>query len=66
MSEKEALKHGFVNDEIVNVYKNNQLIFEAHIKIEPVSFTELHIDTTEEILYDLHQDCEVEIRKCGK
>lgn len=66
MSEKEALKHGFVNDEIVNVYKNNQLLFDAHIKIEPVSFTELHIDTTEEILYDLHQDCEVEIRKCGK
>ena len=63
---KEALKEGFENGEIVNVYKENKYLFDAHIKIEPVSFTELHIDTSEEIIYDLHQDCEVEIRKCGK
>lgn len=66
MGEKEALKEGFTNGEVVNVYKDNKYLFDAHIKIEPVSFTELHIDTTEEIIYDLHQDCEVEIRKCGK
>ena len=66
IGEKEALKGGFENDEIVNVYKENKYLFDAHIKIEPVSFTELHIDTSEEIIYDLHQDCEVEIRKCGK
>ena len=66
IDEKEALKEGFENGEIVNVYKENKFLFDAHIKIEPVSFTELHIDTSEEIIYDLHQDCEVEIRKCGK
>ena len=66
IDEKEALKEGFENDEIVNVYKENKYLFDAHIKIEPESFTELHIDTSEEIIYDLHQDCEVEIRKCGK
>lgn len=66
MGEKEALKEGFKNEEVVNVYKDNKYLFDAHIKIEPVSFTELHIDTNEEIIYDLHQDSEVEIRKCGK
>lgn len=66
MGEKEALELGFVNDEVVNAYKDNKFLFDAHIKIEPISFTELHIDTTEEIIYDLHQDSEVEIRKCGK
>ena len=66
MGEKEAAELGFSNDEVVNVYKDNKYLFDAHIKIEPMSFIELHIDTNEEIIYDLHQDCEVEIRKCGK
>lgn len=66
MSEEEAEINGFSNNELINVYKDGNYLFDAHIKIEPESFTELHIDTTEEIIYDLHQDCEVEIKKCGK
>ena len=66
MDPKEAKRLSLKDREEVKVYKNNKALFKAKIKIENPSFTELHIDTHEEIIYDLHQGDGVEVRKCGK
>jgi propanediol utilization protein len=63
---KEAKNLCLKNKEVVAIYKNRKELFKAQIKIENPSFTELHIDTHEEIIYDLHQGDEVEVYKCGK
>ena len=52
--------------EEVEVYKDNNYLFNAKIKILDPSFIEIHIDTVEEKIYDLHQGNEVEFKKCGK
>lgn len=54
------------NKEVVNVYYNNKYIFDALIKISIPGYNEIHIDTVEERVYDLHQDDLVEFKKCGK
>ena len=66
ITKKEAKKLSLKDKEEVAIYKNNEEIFKARIKVEDPSFTELHIDTYEEIIYDLHQGDEVEVYKCGK
>lgn len=66
MSKKEAKKNKLKNKELVIIKKGNKELFKATMKIEKESFTELHIDTFEEKLYDLHQGEEVELIKCGK
>ena len=60
MSEEDANKYHLQNHELIKVYKNDKYLFDAHIKIGNF-VNELHIDTEEEIIYDLHQDSEVEI-----
>lgn len=66
MSKKEAKKYKLKNKELVSIKKDNKILFQARMKLEKESFTELHIDTYEEKLYDLHQGEEVELIKCGK
>lgn len=66
MDELTAKENGFVDKEIVSIYKNDKYIFDAKIKIAKNAFTELHIDTKEEQDFDLHQNEEVSIKKCGK
>lgn len=63
MDFKAAKKMGFKDKELVSVRRGKEEIFTAKIKIENPSFTELHIDTHEEIIYDLHQGEEVDIFK---
>ena len=54
------------NKESVEVYRNNEYLFNAIIKLSDPGFNELHIDTVEEKEYDFHQGEEIEFRKCGK
>lgn len=66
MDPETAKKLDLVNKEIVNVYQNDKLIFDALIKISDPAYVEIHIDTDEEVEFDLHQNDEVEFKKCGK
>ena len=66
MDKETAKKLDLVNKEIVNVYQNDKLIFDALIKISDPAYVEIHIDTDEEVEFDLHQNDEVEFKKCGK
>ena len=51
---------------LTSYYKNDKLIFDALIKISDPAYVEIHIDTDEEVEFDLHQNDEVEFKKCGK
>lgn len=66
MDPETATKLELTNKEPVNVYKDNKLLFSALIKISTPAYIEIHIDTDEEIQYDLHQNDKVEFKKCGK
>lgn len=66
MTIETANKQGYSNKETVEVYKDGKYIFNAIIKITDPAFDELHIDTVEEKLYNLHNNDEVEFKKCGK
>lgn len=56
----ETLKDLHLEDkQEVKVYRNNQFIFTAKLKLSKPGFNELHIDTVEEKIYDLHQGEEV-------
>ena len=66
MTVETAKEQGLVNKESVEVYKDGKYLFNAIIKITVPAFNELHIDTVEENIYDLHQNEEVDFRKCGK
>lgn len=60
-------KNALLKDgEEVAIYQGRKEILRAYVKIENPSSTELHIDTHEEIIYDLHQGDGVEVYKCGK
>ena len=50
----------------MQIIKNDKLIFDALIKISDPAYVEIHIDTDEEVEFDLHQNDEVEFKKCGK
>lgn len=65
MTKEDAKKLNVTNKEIVSIKKNNKEIFKSKVKIQDLSYLELHIDTYEEKLYDLHQGDEVEICKIG-
>ncbi len=54
-----------IDKQEVLVYKNDKYLFNAKIKLSDPGFNELHIDTVEEAMYDLHQGEEVTF-KCGK
>ena len=66
MQKEKADELNLNNKEEVNIYKNDKYIFNAKIKISDPAFNELHIDTVEEKIYDLHQGDEVRFEKCGK
>ena len=66
MTAETMQKLNLENKEKVEIYKNDKYLFDAFIKLSNPGFDELHIDTTEEKVYDLHQGEEVELRKCGR
>lgn len=66
MDSKTASELDLMNDEKVLIYKDGKEIYDANIKIIDPSFIELHLDTDEAALYNLKQDDEVEVFKCGK
>jgi len=66
MTEVTAEEQNLINKEEVEVYHNNEFMFNAIIKITNPAYNELHIDTVEEKYFNLHQNEEVEFKKCGK
>jgi propanediol utilization protein len=66
LNSETALNENLEDNEIVEIFYNNEYIFDAEIKITEDAYNELHIDTFEEIRYDLSSGKEVEIKKCGK
>lgn len=63
----ETLKELDLEDkQVVKVFKNDKYLFDAKIKLSNPGYNELHIDTVEEKMYDLHQGEEVTFYKCGK
>lgn len=65
MGEQTAKELDFKDDERVLIYKEGKEIFDAVIKIKEPSYMELHIDIDESIKFNLKQDEEVEMYKCG-
>ena len=56
----ETLKELHLEDKmIVKVFKGDKYLFDARVKLSNPGFNELHIDTAEEKMYDLHQGEEV-------
>ncbi len=66
MDPSTAIQLDLTNKEKVNVYQNDHYLFDALIKISDPAFIEIHIDTDEEIEYNIHQNDKVEFKKCGK
>ena len=52
-------------EKAVKYIKESELLISHSNKLKEITDEELKM-YYEEIIYDLHQDCEVEIRKCGK
>jgi propanediol utilization protein len=65
MTPIKAKEIGLKDEEVVAIYRGRKELFKAHIKIQNPAFIELHIDTDDEIEYDLHQGDEVEVYKCN-
>ncbi len=63
MDEITANNLNLENKESVNVYINNEYVFDAKIKTSKEAFIELHIDTDEEQKYNLHQNDLVTFKK---
>ena len=66
LDNKTAQKENLQDNEIVEIFYNDNYILDAEIKVTEDAYNELHIDTFEEIRYDLSSGEEVEIKKCGK
>jgi putative phosphotransacetylase len=63
LTENDAKRLNLVNKEEVNVFKNNEFICTAIIKVSSDAYNELHIDTVEEKEFNLHQGDIVEFLK---
>ena len=66
MTVETAKELNLENKEPVEVYYNKEYKFKAIIKITDPAYNELHIDTEEEKIFNLHQNDIVEFKKCGK
>ena len=66
LSPDDSIKLSFEDNETVSILKDGKEVMTAKIKIQNNTIPELHIDTDEENIYNLHQGEEVEVCKCGK
>ena len=66
MTPESCKRENVVNKEEVDVYKDGKFVMKAIIKYSDPGFDEMHIDTVEEVKYNLHTNDLVEFRKCGK
>ena len=57
------IKYGFVNREVVNVYRDGKYLFKAKIKESNPGFLECHIDTDEALEYGLNTGDEISFEK---
>ena len=63
MGEKDAKTLNLVDDELLEVYRDDEKLFEATVKLIEPSYLELHIDEDEANEYNLKQNDEVIIKK---
>jgi len=57
---------GYQDEDIVEVYKDNNKLMDVQARVEENAALEIHIDTDEEEEFNLHTGDEVEIKACGK
>lgn len=61
MSESDSKNFNCFNGEIVKIKKDNIIIDNVHIKINPTCVLECHLDKDDEIRYNIHTGDEIEI-----
>lgn len=61
-----AKLNNLIDEELVSIFKDNNKLFDANVKVSKQSATELHIDTDEALEYGLNQNDKVDLIKCGK
>lgn len=66
MSKSLAKSLGLENKQEVDIFKDNEHLLKAKIKVTDNGVLELHIDTDESKLYNLNSGSKVDFRICGK
>lgn len=66
MTKQMAKMLSLKNNERMSVYRNDEYLFDALIKISEPGSLELHIDTDEGEYYNLKTGMELDFRICGK
>lgn len=66
MTNEIALLYGFTDKQVMAVYKENEYLFDAKLKVSNPAALELHIDTDEAEYYNLSTGDILEFRVCGK